>query len=86
MVRVQLYLPTEMYDDLKVKAKQRKMTFAHYIRMELGEGEYAKKKKQTLEEAFPFLKIKFDIDPARVDTSHMNEIDKALYGGDDGPL
>lgn len=83
MVRVQLYLPAEMYDDLKVKAKQKKMTFAHYIRMELGEGEYAKKKKQTLEEAFPFLKCAgmIDADPVPAD-----KIDEVLYCGPNGPL
>lgn len=83
MIRVQLYLPPELYKGIKLKAKQKKMTFAGYVRTYLESEVAIKDSEKTLEQRFPFLTMKFDWGPNAADNK---KIDEALYGGSNGPL
>lgn len=80
MVRVQMYLPADLYKSIKLEAKKKKMSFAGYVRLNLENSGVGKKEKEkTLEERLPFLKYAgtFNLGP---NASNNEEIDKALYG------
>ena len=82
MVRTQLYLPDELYEVLKAKAKARGMTFAGYVRIFLEVETVSKKdKEKSLKEQFPFIgmfggKSKWKLSKGASDS---REIDKAVY-------
>lgn len=84
MIRVQLYLPPELYKGIKLKAKQKRMTFAGYVRTYLESEIGVKDSEKTLEQRFPFLKMKFHWDD--FDASDNKKLDEILYGGPNGPL
>ena len=55
MTRTQLYLPDEVYEQIKLEAKQKNMSFAGYVRLHFESSGIGKKKKMTLEERYPFI-------------------------------
>ncbi|MBI2634242.1 hypothetical protein HYW82_01055 [Candidatus Peregrinibacteria bacterium] len=83
MVRTQLYLPDEVYKTVKLKAKEKNMTFAGFVRMYLETEVAVKDSEKTLEQKFPFLTMKFNWGPNAADNK---KIDEDLYGGINEPL
>ena len=83
MVRAQLYLPDDLYNTLKQKAKLKNMTFASYIRIYLEKE--AKPKVITDEEfdkALPFVKVASSMLRGKLSGKSLTneEIDKFVYG------
>lgn len=73
-------MPDDMYKTLRKRAKEKNMTFAAYVRIQLEPGDLKKGKKKTLYQRFPFMKyagmFKGEISPEEL----TNEaIDKAIY-------
>lgn len=79
MIRVQLYLPAELYNGIKLRAKEKKMTFAGYVRSYLESEVAPKEKKKTLYQAYPFMKFA-GMFKLGANASNNEAIDKALYG------
>lgn len=80
MKRVQLYLPPDLYDGIKLEAKKKKMSFASYVRLQLTSSGVGKKQSEkTLYERFPILKMAGTFSWGGSITNE--EIDEALYGG-----
>lgn len=75
MVRTQLYLPEDLYKNVRLKAQKKKMTFAAYVRDMLENDVEFEKKKKTLQEKYPFIGM------FKAGGNLTNEeIDKAVYG------
>ena len=53
MLRVQLYLPPDLYKSIKLEAKKKQMSFASYVRLQLeATGVGKKEKEKTLYQGF----------------------------------
>lgn len=83
MVRTQLYLPEDLYAQIKSEAKMEGISFAEYVRINLEKRE--KKKKKSVVEAYPFLKFAGSFDWGK-NASCNDSINEALYGNANGPL
>lgn len=73
MIRTQMYLPADLYKSIKLEAKNKKMTFAGYVRLHFENSGFGKKENEkTLIERLPFLKYAgtFNLGP-----NASNEID-----------
>lgn len=82
MVRTQLYLPDELYKTLKEKAKNKKMTFASYVRVYLEkETVPTKMSDEDFDKAFPFIKSIGGMLRGKLSKKYLTneEIDKAIY-------
>ena len=79
MVRTQLYLPDQMYKELKKEAKAKGMTFAAYVRVHLEERNALEIVDQReLKDKYPILKWSGVVGS----DSPMNnkELDRKIYG------
>lgn len=80
MIRVQMYLPADLYESIKLEAKKKKMSFAGYVRLHFESFGLGKEQKEkTLEERLPFLKYagSFNLSKNPFDN---DALDEALYG------
>lgn len=78
MVRVQLYLPPDLYKSIKLKAKQKRMSFAGYVRVHLENELFSKEREKSLYQKFPFMKYA-GMFKLGANASNNEAIDQALY-------
>ncbi len=75
MVRTQLYLPSELYEELKKQAKANGFTFAAFVRMYLQE-KIENEKKNDAKDSLTQLAGMFNFEE---ETLTNEDLDKAIY-------
>ena len=77
MIRTQIYLPEDLYQEVKIVAKKESKKSAQVMRDLLSEGLIRRKKKGTIGEALLYLStVAVKGGPPDLSTNH----DKYLYG------